>query len=53
MSQYNSDAKPREIFLTACLLLLMIGIGFYPKLLRPTHDVKTLAVTTHVNSKYN
>ncbi|MDJ0535791.1 MAG: NAD(P)H-quinone oxidoreductase subunit 4 [Xenococcaceae cyanobacterium MO_207.B15] len=42
-----SDAKPREIFITACLLVPIIGIGFYPKLVTQTYDVKTTEVATH------
>lgn len=38
------DAKPREIFITACLLLPIIGVGLYPKLLTQTYDVKTVQV---------
>jgi NAD(P)H-quinone oxidoreductase subunit 4 len=39
-----SDAKPREIFITACLLIPIIGIGLYPKLVTQTYDVKTTEV---------
>jgi NAD(P)H-quinone oxidoreductase subunit 4 len=42
------DAKPREIFITACLLLPIIGIGLYPKLATQTYDVKTVAVAAQV-----
>jgi NAD(P)H-quinone oxidoreductase subunit 4 len=38
------DAKPKEVFITACLLLPVIGIGLYPKLLTQTYDVKTVQV---------
>jgi NAD(P)H-quinone oxidoreductase subunit 4 len=47
-SETLTDAKPREVFITACLLLPIIGIGLYPKLVTQTYDVKTVAVTTHV-----
>jgi len=43
------DAKPREIFITACLLVPVIAIGVYPKLLTQTYDVKTVEVA--VNSR--
>ncbi|NJM72629.1 MAG: NAD(P)H-quinone oxidoreductase subunit 4 [Scytonema sp. RU_4_4] len=39
------DANPREIFITACLLIPIIGIGFYPKLVTQTYDVKTVEVS--------
>ncbi|MDJ0745505.1 MAG: NAD(P)H-quinone oxidoreductase subunit 4 [Xenococcaceae cyanobacterium MO_167.B27] len=42
-----SDAQPREIFITACLLVPIISIGFYPKLVTQTYDVKTTEVATH------
>ncbi|GAB1537910.1 hypothetical protein NUACC21_05650 [Scytonema sp. NUACC21] len=41
------DVKPRELFITACLLVPIIGIGFYPKLATQTYDVKTVAVAMH------
>lgn len=43
-----TDVKSREIFITAWLLLAVIGIGLYPKLVTQTYEVKTVAVTTHV-----
>ncbi|MEH2408716.1 NAD(P)H-quinone oxidoreductase subunit 4 [Nostoc sp.] len=42
-----SDVKPREIFITACLLLPIIGIGFYPKLATQTYDVKAVELAAH------
>jgi NAD(P)H-quinone oxidoreductase subunit 4 len=44
------DAKPREIAITACLLLPIIGIGLYPKIATQTYDVKTVAMATQVRS---
>ena len=41
------DVNPRELFITACLLLPIIGIGFYPKLVTETYDVKTVEVAAH------
>lgn len=32
------DAEPREVFVIACLLVPIIGIGFYPKLLTEIYD---------------
>ncbi len=32
------DAEPREVFVIACLLVPIIGIGFYPKLLTEMYD---------------
>ncbi|MDB9377379.1 NAD(P)H-quinone oxidoreductase subunit 4, partial [Nodularia sphaerocarpa] len=43
-----SDAKPREVFIAACFLVLIIGIGFYPKLAMQMYDVKTVAVNAQV-----
>jgi NAD(P)H-quinone oxidoreductase subunit 4 len=42
------DAEPREVFIIACLLIPIIGIGFYPKLLTQIYDAKTLAVTAEL-----
>lgn len=44
------DAKPREVFIAACLLLPIIGIGFYPKLATQTYDVKTVQVAEHARN---
>ncbi len=35
------DAEPREVFIIACLLIPIIGIGFYPKLLTQVYDATT------------
>lgn len=48
ISEYHSDAKPREMFIALCLLVPIIGIGLYPKLATQTYDVKTVAVATQV-----
>jgi NAD(P)H-quinone oxidoreductase subunit 4 len=42
-----NDVNPRELLITACLLLPIIGIGLYPKLATQTYDVKTVEVATH------
>jgi NAD(P)H-quinone oxidoreductase subunit 4 len=42
------DANPRELAITACLLLPIIGIGFYPKVATQTYDVKTTEVASIV-----
>ncbi len=44
------DAKPREFFIAACLLLPIIGIGLYPKLATQTYDVKTVAIASHARN---
>lgn len=48
LGSYFTDAKPREIFITACLLVPIIGIGLYPKVATQTYDVKTVAVASQV-----
>ncbi|MEA5534523.1 NAD(P)H-quinone oxidoreductase subunit 4 [Crocosphaera sp. XPORK-15E] len=50
LPKFNLDAKPREVFITACLLLPIIGIGLYPKLATTTYDVKTVEVASKVRS---
>ncbi|MCS6813757.1 MAG: photosynthetic/respiratory NAD(P)H-quinone oxidoreductase subunit D1 [Cyanobacteria bacterium] len=44
------DAEPREVFIIACLLVPIIGIGFYPKLLTQLYDSKTNQVTAKLQS---
>jgi NAD(P)H-quinone oxidoreductase subunit 4 len=44
LDSFGLDAKPRELFIAACLLVPVIGIGFYPKLATQLHDVKTTAL---------
>ncbi|MFB2835792.1 NAD(P)H-quinone oxidoreductase subunit 4 [Floridanema evergladense] len=46
------DANPREIFIAASFLVLIIGIGFYPKLATKLYDVKTVAVNAEVRQSY-
>lgn len=41
------DVKPRELFIAACLLVPVIGIGLYPKVAMQTYDVKTVEVAAH------
>ncbi len=45
---FQADAKPREIFVTVCLLIPIIAIGLYPKLATNTYDLKTVEVATKV-----
>lgn len=47
-----SDAKPREVFIAACFLLLIVGIGFYPKLATQMYDAKTVAVNAQIRDSY-
>jgi len=42
------DAEPREVFIIACLLVPVIGIGLYPRLMTSMYDAKTTAVTALV-----
>ncbi len=44
------DAKPREAFIAACLLIPIVGIGLYPKLITQTYDMKTVEVAAHVRN---
>ncbi|MGL5872558.1 MAG: NAD(P)H-quinone oxidoreductase subunit 4 [Xenococcaceae cyanobacterium] len=50
LDKFTADAKPREIFITACLLIPVIGIGLYPKLVTNTYDVKTMEMASKVRS---
>ena len=42
------DANPREIFVAACFLILILGIGIYPKLFTQIYDAKTVAINADV-----
>jgi len=46
------DARPREVFIAACFLVLIIGIGIYPKMAMQVYDVKTVAVNAQVRQSY-
>ncbi|MBE9129109.1 MULTISPECIES: NAD(P)H-quinone oxidoreductase subunit 4 [unclassified Coleofasciculus] len=50
-ANYN-DASPREVFIAASFLVLIIGIGFYPKVVQQVYDVKTVAVNAQVRQSY-
>lgn len=47
-----SDARPREVFIAACFLLPIIGIGFYPKLAMQTYDAKFVAINQEIHQSY-
>ncbi len=42
------DAEPREVFIIACLLVPIIGVGFYPKLLTQIYDSTTTTLTARL-----
>ncbi|AFZ37692.1 NADH dehydrogenase subunit M [Stanieria cyanosphaera PCC 7437] len=50
IDNYQADVQPREIFITACLLIPIIAIGLYPKLVTSTYDLKTVEVASKVRS---
>lgn len=52
MNAQYSDAKPREIFIAVCFLVLIVGIGFYPKLATQMYDTTTVAVNSQVRESY-
>ncbi len=39
------DAEPREVFIIACLLVPIIGIGLYPKIVTQIYDATTNQLT--------
>jgi NAD(P)H-quinone oxidoreductase subunit 4 len=47
---YQIDANPREIFITASMLIPIIAIGFYPKLLTHIYDATTVEVAARVHN---
>lgn len=44
------DAEPREVFIIACLLVPIIGIGLYPKLLTQVYDATTTSLMVHLRN---
>jgi NAD(P)H-quinone oxidoreductase subunit 4 len=42
------DAEPREVFIIACLLIPIIGIGFYPKMVTQMYDSTASALTSRL-----
>jgi NAD(P)H-quinone oxidoreductase subunit 4 len=50
-AEYN-DAKPREVFVAACFIVLIIAIGCYPKFATQLYDVKTVAVNSQLRQSY-
>uniref|UniRef100_A0A7C3PGP7 NAD(P)H-quinone oxidoreductase chain 4 n=1 Tax=Oscillatoriales cyanobacterium SpSt-418 TaxID=2282169 RepID=A0A7C3PGP7_9CYAN len=47
-----SDANPREVFIAVCFLILIIGVGVYPKLATQMYDVKTVALNSQARQAY-
>ncbi len=47
-----SDARPREVFIAGCFLVLIVGIGFYPKMATQMYDAKTVAVNAQARQAY-
>ncbi len=47
-----NDANSREILIAACFLVLIIGIGIYPKLATQMYDVKTVAVNAELRQSH-
>ncbi len=39
------DAEPREVFIIACLLVPIIGIGLYPKIVTQMYDATITQLT--------
>ncbi len=44
------DAEPREVFIIACLLVPIIGIGLYPKIVTQIYDASTTNLTALMRS---
>ncbi len=44
-SQNLVDAEPREIYIIACLLVPIIGMGFYPKIVTQIYDATAGKIT--------
>jgi NAD(P)H-quinone oxidoreductase subunit 4 len=48
---YN-DAKPRELLIAMSFLVLIVGIGLYPKFTTQLYDVNTVAINGQVRQSY-
>ncbi|MBD2461507.1 NAD(P)H-quinone oxidoreductase subunit 4 [Oscillatoria sp. FACHB-1407] len=46
------DANPRELFIAACFISLIVAIGFYPKLATQMYDATTVAINSEVRASY-
>ena len=46
------DATFREVMIAACFLVLIVGIGFYPKLAMQMYDAKTVAINASAQEVY-
>ena len=46
------DANAREIFIALCFLIMIVGVGLYPKLATQIYDVKTVALNAEVRQSY-
>ncbi|MCX8078070.1 MAG: NAD(P)H-quinone oxidoreductase subunit 4 [Geminocystis sp.] len=46
------DAKPREIFIALCFLVLVVGIGLCPKVVTSLYDATTVAVNERISQSY-
>ena len=44
------DAKHRELAISMCLIVPIIGIGLYPKIATQTYDSTTVAVAAHLRA---
>ena len=44
------DATPREIFIAACFLFMIVSIGIYPKLATQMYDTTTVAINANVRN---
>lgn len=51
--QILADAEPREVFIIACLLIPIIGIGFYPKLITQMYDATAMEITAELREAYS
>ena len=44
------DAEPREVFIIACLLIPIIGIGLYPRLVTQIYDSSISQLTDRMRA---
>ena len=51
--QSLQDANPREVFITACFILPIIGIGIYPRLVTELYSSTTVNIVDTIIQNAN
>jgi NAD(P)H-quinone oxidoreductase subunit 4 len=49
---FFQDARPREVFIAVAFLVMIVGIGCYPRMATQIYDAKTIALNDQVQNAY-